>query len=97
MPALPLKAVWSLTLYNQHHFFAPNEIGRYSLATKNTTLKYNPDGSLSLLVQADPPPEGQRSNWLLRPKATTSPCTSALIGRRRRSPTVHGRWRQCSG
>ena len=57
----------SLTLYNEHHFFAPNEINRYSLGTKNKTLKYNDDGSLTIYVQADAPPEAQRSNWLPAP------------------------------
>jgi hypothetical protein len=37
---------------------------RYSLGTKNKTLKPNADGSLTIHVQADPPPEAQRANWL---------------------------------
>ena len=40
----PVNGFWSLTLYNQHHFFEPNEIKRYSVGTKNKTLKYNGDG-----------------------------------------------------
>jgi hypothetical protein len=64
----PVNGFWSLTLYNEHHFFAPNEINRFSLGTKNKTLKYNPDGSLTIYVQAEPPPEAQRSNWLPAPK-----------------------------
>jgi len=64
----PVNGFWSLTLYNEHHFFAPNELMRYSLGTKNKTLKYNPDGSLTIYVQADPPPEAERANWLPAPK-----------------------------
>jgi hypothetical protein len=64
----PVNGFWSLTLYNAHHFFAPNELKRYSLGTKNKTLKYNPDGSLTFYVQGDPPPEAQRANWLPAPK-----------------------------
>lgn len=64
----PVNGFWSLTLYNEHHFFAPNEINRYSLGTKNKTLKYDPDGSLTLYVQADAPPAAQRDNWLPAPK-----------------------------
>src|SRR5262249_8004653 len=37
----PVRGFWSLTLYNEHHFFAPNEINRYSLGTKNKNLKFN--------------------------------------------------------
>jgi hypothetical protein len=65
----PVDGFWSLTLYNEYHFFAPNDLARYSLGTKNKNLKYNPDGSLTLYVQADPPPEAQRANWLPAPKA----------------------------
>ena len=64
----PVNGFWSLTLYNQHHFFEPNEIKRYSTGTKNKALKYNPDGSLTIYVQADPPPGAQRGNWLPAPK-----------------------------
>jgi hypothetical protein len=64
----PVRGFWSLTLYNEHHFFAPNEIKRYSLGTKSKSLQYNADGSLTIYVQADPPPEGQRGNWLPAPK-----------------------------
>ena len=34
----PVNGFWSLTLYNEHHFFHPNDIGRYSLGTKNKGL-----------------------------------------------------------
>jgi hypothetical protein len=63
----PAKGFWSLTLYNQEHFFAPNQIDRYSVGTKNKDLVYNGDGSLTIYVQADPPPEAQRANWLPAP------------------------------
>src|SRR5262249_45497357 len=43
----PVNGFWSLTLYNEHHFFAPNALKRYSLGTKNKTLQYNEDGSLT--------------------------------------------------
>jgi hypothetical protein len=63
----PAKGFWSLTLYNQEHFFAPNQIDRYSVGTKNKDLVYNADGSLTIYVQAAPPPEAQRANWLPAP------------------------------
>jgi hypothetical protein len=68
----PVKGFWSLTLYNEHHFFAPNNLNRYSLGTKNKGLKANEDGSLTLYVQADPPEEGKRTNWLPAPKGDFS-------------------------
>jgi hypothetical protein len=64
----PVKGFWSLTLYNQHHFFQPNDLKRYSLGTKNKSLQYNADGSLTLHVQAAPPADNLCSNWLPAPK-----------------------------
>lgn len=65
----PVRGFWSLTLYNAQHFFAPNAIGRYSVGTKNTDLKPNADGSLTIYVQAGEPTDpAQRANWLPAPK-----------------------------
>jgi len=64
----PVKGFWSLTLYNQHHFFSPNEIKRYSVGTKNKTLVTAPDGSLTIYVQSTPPEGDKRANWLPAPK-----------------------------
>lgn len=35
----PVNGFWSLTLYNDHHFFNPNPLKRYSLGTKNKDLQ----------------------------------------------------------
>jgi hypothetical protein len=64
----PVNGFWSLTLYNVHHFFEPNPIKRYSLGTKNKTLKLGPDGSLTIYVQADSPGADKESNWLPAPR-----------------------------
>jgi len=65
----PVQGFWSLTLYNQHHFFSPNAIERYSVGTKNKTLIANPDGSLTIYVQADAPTDPvQKANWLPAPE-----------------------------
>ena len=64
----PVNGFWSLTLYNSEHFFAPNEINKYSLGTKNQDLKYNKDGSLTLYVQSAKPSKDKESNWLPSPK-----------------------------
>jgi hypothetical protein len=64
----PVNGFWSLTLYDEHHFFVPNEINRYSLGTKNQELQPGADGSLTIYVQAEPPPAARRTNWLPAPK-----------------------------
>jgi len=63
----PVRGFWSLTLYNEHHFFASNALKRYSLGTKNRGLKPNADGSLTLYVQPDSPGKAKESNWLPSP------------------------------
>lgn len=65
--APPSKGFWSLTLYNQYHFFSPNKVDRFSLGTKNKALKYNADSSLTLYVQSTPPEGDKMSNWLPAP------------------------------
>jgi hypothetical protein len=65
----PVKGFWSLTMYNEHHFFSPNEIKRYSVGTKNKTLITAPDGSLTIYVQSTPPEGDKKANWLPAPKA----------------------------
>lgn len=64
----PVDGFWSLTLYNTHHLFSPNQLNRYSLGTKNKNLKYNADGSLTLYVQSDSPGAEKETNWLPAPK-----------------------------
>ena len=67
-----MKGFWSLTLYNSVHMFHPNALGRYSLGTKNKTLKYNSDGSLTLYASANSPGKDRESNWLPAPEGTFS-------------------------
>lgn len=64
----PVQGFWSLTLYNEHHFFHPNELNRYSLGTKSKDLHHAPDGSLTLTASAHPPGDDDlRTNWLPAP------------------------------
>jgi hypothetical protein len=64
----PVNGFWSLTMYNEHHFFEINNLNRYSLGTKNKNLKYNADGSLTIYVQSAKPSDAQFANWLPSPK-----------------------------
>ena len=68
----PVQGFWSLTLYNDLHFFNPNPLKRYSLGTKNKTLKLNADGSLTLYAGAKSPGNEKESNWLPAPNGTFS-------------------------
>ncbi|MGC1178569.1 MAG: DUF1214 domain-containing protein [Methyloceanibacter sp.] len=63
----PVKGFWSLTLYNKQHFFAPNEINRFSVGTKSRQLSFAADGSLTIYVQKERPGEERVANWLPSP------------------------------
>jgi hypothetical protein len=59
-----VNGFWSLTLYNDKHFFPANDLRRYSLGTKYKTLKRNADGSLTLYAGAKSPGGDKDSNRL---------------------------------
>jgi len=59
----PVNAFWSVTAYGPDDFLIPNPIQRYALGDRDPLVR-NPDGSLDLFVQSDPPQDGRTSNWL---------------------------------
>lgn len=85
----PVNGFWSLTLYNEHHFFHPNELKRYSLGTKNKNLKRNSDRSLTLFAGAKPPQMDKESNWLPAPKGHFSLYIRAYWGQK---AVLDGSW-----
>nr|WP_231870536.1 DUF1254 domain-containing protein [Planctomyces sp. SH-PL14] len=76
-----VEVFWSLTLYNDKQLFHPNELKRYSLGTKNKTLKLNPDGSLTLYAGGQSPGGDKESNWLPAPDGTFSLYIRAYWGK----------------
>jgi hypothetical protein len=60
----PVNGFWSLTVYNKEHFFEPNTLNRFSLGTKNKSMKQNADGSLTLYFQNKSPGADKESNWV---------------------------------
>ena len=77
----PANGFWSLTLYNEQHLFHANELGRYSLGTKNNGLQKNQDGSLTLYAGATSPGADKESNWLPAPKGPFSLYIRAYWGK----------------
>ncbi|HXU04401.1 MAG TPA: DUF1254 domain-containing protein [Polyangia bacterium] len=62
----PVKAFWSLTIYNDKHFLVANPIGRYALGDRDP-IRAEPDGTLEVFIQHDDPGPDKRSNWLPAP------------------------------
>jgi len=64
----PVKAFWSLTLYNSSRFFYDNPLNKYT-ASPRDKLVFNSDGSLDIYVQHASPGQGKEANWLPSPAA----------------------------
>ena len=77
----PVNGFWSLTLYNDKHLFHPNDLKRSSLGTKNTSLKRNADGSLTLYAGSKSPGADRESNWLPAPEGAFSLYIRAYWGK----------------
>ncbi len=64
----PVRAFWSLTLYDDRQAFADNPINRYAIGDRDP-LKVNADGSLTLYIQRESPGKDKERNWLPAPKS----------------------------
>jgi hypothetical protein len=58
--------VWSISSYREN-FYEKNPINRYGLLP--AMVKYNPDGSLDVFLQAKSPGADKESNWLPIPRS----------------------------
>jgi len=62
-----VKALWSLTLYDNTHNFVDNSLDRYALGDRSTQMKKDVDG-VTIYIQAESPGIDKESNWLPAPK-----------------------------
>lgn len=63
---VPASAFWSITLYGEDRYLAPNPIHRHALGNRSPLVR-GTDGSLTLHVSHQPPP-GPQENWLPAPE-----------------------------
>ena len=61
----PTNATWSISQY-KGNFYERNVLNRYAIAPW-MPLKFNPDGSLDIYLQAESPGKDKESNWLPTP------------------------------
>jgi hypothetical protein len=65
----PVKAFWSLTMYNDNSFFVVNPLRRY-LINSLSQLHANSDGSIDIYIQHNSPTNPKQvGNWLPAPAA----------------------------
>jgi hypothetical protein len=63
----PVDGFWSLSMYGVDQNLVSNPINRFAIGDRTKGLKYGEDGSLTIYIQAERPPEAQASNWLPAP------------------------------
>jgi len=85
----PANAFWSVTLYDNEGFQVANEINRFAIGDRDD-LKYNPDGSLDIYVQAKNPGGEKTSNWLPAPANTPFNLTMRLYSPK--PEVLTGKW-----
>jgi hypothetical protein len=83
----PVKAFWSVTMYDQDGYQVANPLNRNALGDRDA-LQYNADGSLDLSIQHESPGPEREVNWLPAPRGPLSlfmrlyePKTEVLDGR----------------
>lgn len=62
----PVRAFWSLTMYNDKQRFVENPLGRHAIGDRDT-LAFDSDGSVTVFVQHDSPGTAHEANWLPAP------------------------------
>jgi hypothetical protein len=68
----PVDAFWSITMYDlPEYYLVANPISRYSIGDRTPGLHRDADGSLTIVIQHEPPSD--TSNWLPAPAAPFRP------------------------
>jgi hypothetical protein len=89
----PVKAFWSITLYDANSFFVANPINR-SAVSSWMPLRKNADGSLEIYVQADSPGADKESNWLPAPPSGPFNLTLRMYWPNETAPSIiDGSWK----
>jgi hypothetical protein len=87
----PVNGFWSLTMYDEHYFFVPNPLNRYTLSQRNKFVT-NADGSVDLYLQADSPGKDKEANWLPAPKAKFIPMMRLYWPKETPPSLIDGSW-----
>ncbi len=88
----PVRAFWSVTMYDPESFFVANPIGRYALSSW-MPFQRNADGSLDLYIQHESPGKAKEANWLPAPAGAFN-VTMRMYWPNDTAPTIHdGSWK----
>jgi hypothetical protein len=84
----PVRAFWSLTLYDEEGFQVANSLDRFAIGDRDD-LVHGPDGSLDLYIQHDPPAPQHEANWLPAPAGVFNLCLRLYYPE---AEVLDGRW-----
>lgn len=84
----PVDAFWSITMYDAEGYQVANELDRFAIGDRDP-LRYNPDGSLDILLQHTNPGDEREANWLPAPNGPLG-VTMRLYAPR--VEVLEGRW-----
>lgn len=84
----PVRAFWSVTMYDAQGFQAANPLGRFAIGDRDP-LRYNADGSLDLYLQHESPGQDKEPNWLPAPPGPLG-ITMRLYSPK--AAVINGRW-----
>ncbi|NDR57046.1 DUF1254 domain-containing protein [Aliiruegeria sabulilitoris] len=62
----PAAAFWSMTMYDLEGYLVDNPLNRYAIGDRSG-MTPNPDGSLTIYIQAETPGDEKEANWLPAP------------------------------
>jgi hypothetical protein len=85
----PVKAFWSVTMYNDKQFLAANPIGRFALGDRDQ-MRAEADGTLDMIIQRDDPGPERRANWLPAPAGAFSLAMRLYYPKQ---PVLDGAWK----
>ena len=88
----PVRAFWSVTLYDPSSFFVANPINRYAVSSW-MPFKRNAEGSLDLYIQNASPGKDREANWLPAPAGEFNLSMRMYWSSDKPSPIIDGRWK----
>ena len=84
----PVSVSWNMSMYDDKESFIENDFKRYSIGSTTEGLKTDPEGSVTIQIQNEPPAD--TSNWLPAPKGPFN-LTMRLYGAQ--TPILDGSYR----
>ncbi|MCB0864210.1 MAG: DUF1254 domain-containing protein [Solirubrobacterales bacterium] len=66
----PVRAFWSMTMYDSEHWLVDNPINRYAVGDRTDGLIYGKGGSLKIYISHDAPAGNKAANWLPSPEGS---------------------------